>query len=117
MSSSSQVPPAATRRSAAGGSYSTLDDLLAFDKALLGARLVNAGWSEWVMGGPRPGKEPIDPAAMQSPGFGFAGGAPGISTEWFHDGPWTIIILTNRDPEVSRPFIEAVEAVVRRVRA
>jgi CubicO group peptidase (beta-lactamase class C family) len=104
------------RGSAAGGSYSTLDDLLALDRALLGARFCNPGWSAWVIGGPRPDRgATTDGGFLDAPAFVFAGGAPGISTEWLHEGDRTLIVLTNRDPEVSRPFVQSVEAIVRRV--
>ena len=40
------------RGSAAGGGYSTVDDLLRFDQALLANRLCAPGWTGWVLGGP-----------------------------------------------------------------
>ena len=102
------------RGSAAGGSYSTLADLLAFDQALVGAKLVGASWSEWVVGGPRP-----DGATTRSdrgaPGFGFAGGAPGIASEWLHEGDRTCIVLTNLDPPITRRTMELVHAIVQRM--
>ena len=104
------------RGSAAGGSYSTVDDLLALDRALLGARLCNPAWSAWVIGGSAPAAgDNGDAAALQSPGFAFAGGAPGISTEWLHEGAYTLIALTNRDPETSQPTVRSLGGLVRRI--
>jgi len=102
------------RGSAAGGSYSTLTDLLAFDQALLGARLAGPAWSEWVVGGPRP--DPLArPAAGAPASFGFAGGAPGISSEWLHEGDRTLIVLTNLDPSTTKAAIVPLRAVVQRM--
>jgi CubicO group peptidase (beta-lactamase class C family) len=101
------------RGSAAGGSYSTTADLLAFDRALLGGRLCSAPWAGWVTDGVKPG-----PGSAQSgpPGFGFAGGAPGIASEWTHEGESVLIVLTNRDPQVSQPVFQELRDVVRRIR-
>lgn len=103
------------RGSAAGGSYSTLADLLAFDRAVLGARLCNAGWSSWVTEGPRPTGTGAA-VAPEVPQFGFAGGAPGLNVEWSHEGDVTLIVLTNRDPEVARPTVQGLQDIVRRMK-
>jgi len=102
------------RGSAAGGGYSTLDDLLRFDQALLANRLCAPGWTAWVIGGP----PPTDARAAAAPGpdrdqagFGFAGGAPGISAEHVHEGPLTLIVLGNFDP----PYTQAVAAKLRSI--
>lgn len=103
------------RGSAAGGSYSTLADLLAFDRALLGARLCDPAWSAWVTGGPRPGGANA-PLAPESPSFGFAGGAPGLNAEWTREGDVVMLVLTNRDPEVARPTVQGLQDIVRRMK-
>ena len=101
------------RGSAAGGIYSTAPDLLAFDRALLGGKLCARAWADWVTEGARPGP---GTAQTSTPGFGFAGGAPGISTEWSHQGETVLIVLTNRDPQVSQPVIREARDVARRIR-
>lgn len=71
--------------SAAGGSYSTVGDLLAFVNALRDGRL--------------PG------------GIGMtrvAGGAPGTSATLQTEGMWTVIVLTNLDPPVGERIGSAI---------
>ncbi len=87
------------RGSAAGGSYSTLTDLLAFDHALEAGTLCGPAWSAWVVGGMRPdrgGRATAEPRI-----FGYAGGAPGLNAEWTHEGDAVLIVLTNRDAETA----------------
>ena len=95
------------RGSAAGGSYSTLDDLLALDQALVSGRLCAPTWVSWACEGPR--------AEGGKLGFGFAGGAPGIAADWEHDGDLVLIMLTNRDPAVTQPEIAPVKDAFRRM--
>lgn len=102
------------RGSAAGGSYSTLGDLLAFDQALLSAKLAGQAWSEWVVGGPRPDQS-VAGSAGGPESFGFAGGAPGISSEWLHEGDRTLIVLTNLDPSTTKATIAPLRHVVQRM--
>ncbi len=77
--------------SAAGGGYSSATDLLAYAQAL------------------KSGRMPGVPAASD---FGFAGGAPGISSSLEQNGPWTVIVLTNLDPqlgeELGRVVVQAL---------
>ena len=94
------------RGSAAGGGYTTTADLLAFDRALLGAKLCDAKRAAWVVGGDD----------LKSPHLGFAGGAPGIAAEWLREGDVTLIVLTNRDPETTREVMQPARAIVRRMR-
>jgi CubicO group peptidase (beta-lactamase class C family) len=112
------------RGSAAGGLYSTAADLLAFDRALLSGRLCSRAWAGWVAEGERPDRRPpgagATPAAAEPPGagmaFGFGGGAPGVSTEWSRIGDAVIIVLTNRDPEVSEPTRRGLQDLLRRLK-
>lgn len=101
------------RGSAAGGSYSTAADLVAFDRALLSGKLCSRAWAQWVVEGPRPDRGAA--AVAGPPGFGFGGGAPGISTEWMHEGDLTLVVLTNRDPETARKALAPVRDLVRRM--
>jgi CubicO group peptidase (beta-lactamase class C family) len=109
------------RGSAAGGGYSTAADLLKFDHALLGAKLCTPAWSGWVTGGTRPdltanaGGPPGAPGDAGSGGFGFAGGAPGIASEWLREGDVTLIVLTNRDPEVTKAVMAPLRETLRRM--
>lgn len=110
------------RGSAAGGSYATAADLLAFDRALTGARLCGPAWSEWVTGGDRPDTAAAARAGGSNPrapgpvGFGFAGGQVGIASEWMHEGDLTLIVLTTRDPDVTRGTMDAVRPVFQRMK-
>lgn len=63
--------------SAAGGGYSTAEDLLAFSQATQQGKLKDTEGAG---------------------GFGIAGGAPGINSLLARQGPWTVIVLTNFDP-------------------
>ena len=111
------------RGSAAGGLYSTAGDLLAFDRALFSGKLCNRAWAGWVVEGERPDRRPggagAAPAAAPSDdalGFGFGGGAPGVSTEWARMGDAVLIVLTNRDPEVSAPTKQKLHELLRRLK-
>jgi len=83
------------RGSAAGGGYSTVDDLLRFEQALRGAKLAGPAWSRWVLGGTPPGPAPT--AGPMPDAYALAGGAPGISASLTHRGEWTLIVLSNLD--------------------
>lgn len=110
------APTRPARGSAAGGSYSTAADLLAFDRALLDAKLCGRAWSRWVTGGPRPDRGGAAATAADEPeSFGFAGGAPGIAAEWLHEGGVTLIVLTNRDPETAQKTLQDLRPLVRRM--
>lgn len=74
--------------SGAGGAYSTVGDLLAFDNALRDGRLLNAEMTAWVLGGePSPGRNHTS--------LGIAGGAGGTSNILVSDGHWTVIVTGN----------------------
>jgi CubicO group peptidase (beta-lactamase class C family) len=103
------------RGSAAGGGYSTTADLLRFDHALLSAKLCGQGWSAWVVGDPRPDRGTPGTVSPSNEHFGFAGGAHGIASEWQHEGDVTLIVLTNRDPEVARAVMQPLRETLRRM--
>jgi CubicO group peptidase (beta-lactamase class C family) len=81
------------RGSAAGGSYATAADLLAFDEALRGHRLLDPERTAWFYG------EPQASPGRSTAALGIAGGAPGTSTVLEADGRWTVIVLANLDPK------------------
>ena len=82
--------------SAAGGGYSTVDDLLAFDRAMRAGKLVK-----------RNDGEPYS--------ISVAGGAPGVSAVYHAEGPWTVVVLTNLDPRTGEDVGRATgEALSRR---
>ena len=99
------------RGSAAGGGYSTVDDMLRFDQALHADKLCAPGWTQWVIGGPAPAEPQAATAGgpRMAPSVGFAGGAPGISADYTREGPLTLIVLGNFDP----PFTQAVAGRLR----
>jgi CubicO group peptidase (beta-lactamase class C family) len=103
------------RGSAAGGGYSTAADLLKFDRALLAARLCGPKWSAWVAGEGRPDRGAAGAVSPADANFGFAGGAPGISSQWQHEGDVTLIVLTNRDPEVTRAVMQPLRETLMRM--
>jgi CubicO group peptidase (beta-lactamase class C family) len=103
------------RGSAAGGLYSTAADLVAFDRALLAGDLCGKAWAGWVTGDPRPDR--VATTAGGPKAFGFAGGAPGISSHWQHEDDAVLILLTNRDPEVTAPVMQPLRDLVRRMKS
>jgi CubicO group peptidase (beta-lactamase class C family) len=106
------------RGSAAGGGYSTAEDLLRFGAALTADRLLAAPWTEWVLtrSEPAPGKPLGD---RRGGGLGVAGGAPGINAafELDRESGWTVVVLANDDPPMATQMAQKVrrllDAVVR----
>lgn len=87
--------------SAAGNSYATVRDMLAYDNALREGRLVNAAHTaEMVHGQPTDGR--------QTARFGYAGGGPGVNTVVRGNGEWTVIVLTNHEPPAAEAISETV---------
>ena len=85
------------RGSAAGGGYATAADLLAFDTALKGGRLLDRKTMEWYGMG----------------GLGIAGGAPGLNAVLEAGGEWTVVIVSNFDPPSAQQY---GPAIARRLR-
>ena len=85
------TPSRPYRGSAAGGGYSTLDDLLRFTQAIRQSKLLR--------------RETLTPEFREflvdergELGLGIGGGAPGIDAAVEAMGPYTIIVLANLDP-------------------
>jgi D-alanyl-D-alanine carboxypeptidase len=79
--------------SAAGGSYASAADLLAFDKAMREGRLLDPKMTAWFLetDGGQPGKRARG-------GIGIAGGAPGANTLLESDEGWAVAVVGNLDP-------------------
>jgi D-alanyl-D-alanine carboxypeptidase len=107
------------RGSAAGGGYSTVDDLLRFDQALNADQLCAAGWTQWVTGGPAPAQPRVAAVTggRPAPSLGFAGGAPGISADYSREGPLTLIVLGNFDPPLTQAVGAQLRSILRRMKS
>jgi D-alanyl-D-alanine carboxypeptidase len=96
----------------AGGGFSTVEDLLRFERALLGHRLLAPETTELVL----EGKVDCDPVLGGRYGYGFLerrldgarvvghfGGYAGISTalDIYPELGWTVVVLANADPPVA----------------
>lgn len=84
------------RGSPAGGGYSTCPDLVKFATALREGRLKNT----------------MD--AKGAPGFGIAGGSPGVNGLLVMNGNYTLAILANIDPPAAERFARTVGGMIRR---
>jgi CubicO group peptidase (beta-lactamase class C family) len=78
--------------SGAGGGYASARDLLAFDNALRGQRLLDAAKTAWMLGvaAATPGRS--------DGGLGVAGGAPGVNAILESGRTWTVVVVGNLDP-------------------
>jgi hypothetical protein len=79
--------------SAAGGSFGTARDLLAFDNAIRTHVLLDAKMTAWYFGNPADANRPraMDP-------YGIAGGALGANASLESNGVWAVVTLGNLDP-------------------
>jgi CubicO group peptidase (beta-lactamase class C family) len=91
--------------SAAGGSFATARDLLAFDTAIRTHVLLDAKMTAWFFENPADVERPraMDP-------YGIAGGAAGANASVESNGAWTIVTLGNLDPPNA---VRVGEALVR----
>ncbi len=93
----------------AGGGFSTVEDLLRFDRALRGHKLLSSGTTDTVL----TGKVELAPGAPEKYAYGFGdkringqrvvghgGGFPGISSEldMYLDLGYTVAVMSNYDP-------------------
>jgi CubicO group peptidase (beta-lactamase class C family) len=97
--------------SSAGGGYSTAEDLLAFDRALRGGKLLPPEWTDWFFGeksAPAPSKSA--PPRKPSGGIGFAGGTAGANAvvEMDLDTGYTLVALANQDPPAAESLMKTL---------
>jgi D-alanyl-D-alanine carboxypeptidase len=106
--------------SPAGGGYSTLDDMLKFDRALRTHKLLDAKFTELITTGK------VDaPFGKYAYGFGDSrvngkryvghnGGAPGTAAQFesYTDTGYTLVVLANYDPPAVMPLIREMEGIV-----
>jgi len=97
--------------SGAGGAWAAASDLLAFDVAMRGERLLDAKMTAWFYDSD--GKPA--PSGAEGRAIGIAGGANGINAALESDGSWTVVVLANLDPPAAEQLARAVMAAVRRL--
>ncbi len=105
--------------SSAGGGYSTAADLIRFVDALRADRLVDFGWTEWLLGAPAlaDGSKPASGARHQR-SLGVAGGSEGVNAVLFFDladGSVTAVLANLDEPAAERLF-ERIRGLLGRVR-
>lgn len=96
------------RGTPAGGGYSTVEDLLKFDKALRNYELLNPDYTQYVIS--RFKDSPGDPFSPPDKTYRIAGGAPGISAFLGMDfqSSYSIIVLSNYDFPVAMKVAEEI---------
>jgi CubicO group peptidase (beta-lactamase class C family) len=94
------------RASAAGGGYSTAQDLLKFAKAIQAGTL------------PLPEHDGPPLAKGELPGLGYAGGAPGLNglLETFSRGGYVLVVLSNYDPPTAETIGKKVRAWIQNLK-
>ncbi len=79
------------RGSSAGGGYSTAADLLRFSQALLADKLLPKRWTDWLF------SRQLDAPAKRN--IAVAGGSPGVNAMLAIEPPYTLVVLSNFDPQ------------------
>jgi D-alanyl-D-alanine carboxypeptidase len=99
--------------SGAGGAYASARDLLAFDTALRGQKLLDAKWTAWMLGVDQvsPGRSDGD---RMDGGIGIAGGAPGVNAVLDSSLTWTVVVVGNLDPPVAERLGVAIHRQLTR---
>ncbi len=103
---------------AAGGSYSTVGDLLRFAQALVGGRLIRTEtlrlFTTPASFADNYGLGFVTETHHGHPSFGHSGGAPGMGTNLLvvPDVGYVAVILTNGDPPLMQPVDELVTEMV-----
>lgn len=88
--------------SAAGSSYATAADLLAFNNALREGKLLDPRGTAWFFGAAEPFA-----GRVEAPWMG-AGGTQGVNAVLAAGGRWTVIALANIDPPAAEALGEAI---------
>ena len=107
----------------AGGAYSNVKDIIAFQKALMDGKLISKKSLELITVMKVKGKMPglgyglgigvgVIPNGMKW--VGHNGGAPGIATDysWFIESGYSVIILMNQDAQSNLPIMMNVKFMV-----
>jgi CubicO group peptidase (beta-lactamase class C family) len=99
------------RGTAAGGGFSTAEDLFRFVRALRGGKLLSTANTNLFWG--RFGQDAVDQAPTG--GLGFGGGAPGINAvvEVDFDSDLTVIVVSNYDPPTAAELGPVILDVLR----
>jgi CubicO group peptidase (beta-lactamase class C family) len=96
--------------SAAGGAYSTVDDLLAFAVSMRESRLLDERMTTWFYGADG-GAIPAVPGGLR--GIGIAGGFPGANASLESDGTWDVVVLANLDPPAATTLGMSIARALR----
>lgn len=96
------------RGTPAGGGYSTVEDLLKFDKALRNHKLLNSDYTQYMIS--RFQGSPGDPFSPPEKTCRIVGGAPGVSAFLGMDfqSSYSIIVLSNYDFPVAMKVAEEI---------
>ena len=96
--------PNLTRRgaggNAAGGAFVTPKDLLAFEQAIRGRRLLDEKWTAWF----------LDNRGQ----IFFGGGGEGVSAALLGDGRWTVVAMANLDTPAGSSVAKALFSMLTR---
>jgi CubicO group peptidase (beta-lactamase class C family) len=106
------------RGSAAGGGYSTAEDMLRFVTALRSGKLLDKRHTVWMFTNELPDRDPIDlQATIRNDGLGIAGGAPGINAAVERDNArgFTVIVMGNYDPPAAEGLAQKIRRLLNRV--
>ena len=96
------------RGSAAGGSFSRVADLLAFDTALRDGRLLNPKMTAWYL---RLAGEPTGRAGGRN---AIAGGALGANAVMDAQASWGVFVVSNLDPPAANRLAPAIAGALAR---
>jgi D-alanyl-D-alanine carboxypeptidase len=100
------------RGSAAGGGYSTAEDMLRFTNAVLADKLLSPPYTDWYLNDVEPGKGTPPPRTQGR--LGWAGGAPGINAMLELDlaTGYTVVVMGNYDPPAAGTVARAIGRIL-----